>query len=350
MPILVDLIVVDSILVEEPDYFTNGQFQVALLGDSLIGVSSYKSPSVAFYHISGKQRKRIASGDYPIGSFSPSYFDASEYPVVYILDGKSESVLSFEVEKQEFLEKIKLVLPYGKKIKMLGSNFKKIKSGFLVELTSSSYDVLHPDFYKEGGSLIHIFGNDGKAKNYSFMEYPNVYKTMDVSLSPLNYLSMGSFMDQIIFSFPHSKTISFYSDSGKHLDTLSLPPSRFFDYSLAGADRIVEYTELFGLGERERIHVPKNDYFTSINYSEEMILFETWMNNGEIGPNYATYCHLMVFDQKKSKWFEISNPRNLLDMGMLAGVINDTLYFYEGSQIKYDEKFIKRAVFNQIKN
>ncbi|EPA00288.1 hypothetical protein A33Q_0159 [Indibacter alkaliphilus LW1] len=344
LPNLVDLTVIDSVLVEEPDFFMNGQFQVKLIGDSIIGVSSYKSPSVGFYHISGTQRKRIASGDYPIGAFSPSYFDASEYPVVYILDGKSESVLSFDVEKQEFLEKIKLSLPDGKKIKLLGANFKKTKNSFLVELTSSAYDVLHPDFYKKSGSLVYTFGMDGKAKSLSFMEYPDVYKSVEVSLTPSNYLSMGSNSDQVLFSFPHSKTISIYSDSGEFLDSLTLPQSRYFDYSLVGAEKVVGYDDLFNSVDEEKIRLPNNDYFTSVYWSNDLFLFETWMNNGEIGPDYATFCHLLLYDQKKKKWSETSNPMNLLDIGMLVGVVNDTLYFFEGSLLQHDEKYIKRAV------
>jgi len=50
---------VDSIKLEEKDYFLNGQFHVKIIGDSLLGVSSVKSPSVAFYHVNGKQRKRM---------------------------------------------------------------------------------------------------------------------------------------------------------------------------------------------------------------------------------------------------------------------------------------------------
>jgi hypothetical protein len=33
---------------------------------------------------------------------------------------------------------------------------------------------------------------------------------------------------------------------------------------------------------------------------------------------------------------------------MLAGVVNDTLYFFEGSPMKYDKKHIKRAVLRPI--
>ena len=105
LPHLLNLDIVDSVKVNEDNFFLNSLFQVQLIGDSLLGAASYRSPGVGFYHISGVQRKRIASGDYPIGSFLPSNFDASEYPIVYILDKKSESILVFQVENQELIKK-----------------------------------------------------------------------------------------------------------------------------------------------------------------------------------------------------------------------------------------------------
>jgi hypothetical protein len=348
LPFLLDLAIIDSVLVVESDFYLNGLHQVEMVGDSLIGVSSYKSPSVGFFHVSGKQHKRIASGDYPIGSFSPSYFDASDYPVVYILDSKSESILVFDVNKQEFLKKIKLDLPENKKIRFLGSRFKKLDDNYLVELISSKYNNYQPDFYREDGSLVYIFGKDGKIIENSFIEYPKEYKEIEGTLSPSNYLSMGSIEDQIIFTFPHSKRLCIYSSSGKLLDTLSLPKSRFFDYALLGANQIVDFNDMFKSKEMEKPNIPNNDYFLSLFSSNDNMIIQTWMNNGEIGPAYATYCHLFVYDMNKKIWSETSKPRNLLDIGMLAGVVNDTLYFYEGSLMNSDEKYIKRAVLKPI--
>jgi hypothetical protein len=56
----------------------------------------------------------------------------------------------------------------------------------------------------------------------------------------------------------------------------------------------------------------------------------------------------LIYNKKEEQWSETSNPRNILDIGMLAGVVNDTLYFYEGSLMKSDEKYIKRAVLKSI--
>lgn len=349
LPTLVDLVIIDSILVEEDNFFMNGQYSVKLVGDSLFAVASYKSPSVGFYHVSGAQRKRIASGDYPIGSFMPSCFDASEYPIVYILDQKSESVLIFDAEKQEFLKKVKLEMPDGKELKPLGSNFKRVENGFLVELASSLYDNLHPDYYRKSESLIYIYREDGRVVS-SFLEYPDAYKMKEGSIKPSNYLSMSSFGDQVIFSFAHSGKIEFFSKKGRPLDSLSLPKSRFFDFSLSSVDRILDFNDLFYPQDGQRVRLPSNDYFLSMYSSKENILIETWMNNGAEGMDNGSFCHLLVYDKKKNKWSETSSPRNITDIGMLAGVVNDTLYFYEGSLMKHDEKYIKRAVLKPIEH
>ncbi|WP_439488902.1 hypothetical protein [Algoriphagus sp.] len=350
LPLLIELDIVDSVLVEEKDFFINGQFHVQLVGDSLIAVTSYKSPSVAFYHISGKQRKRIASGDYPIGSFLPSYFDASKYPIVYILDKKSESVLAFNVENQQFIKKIKLDLPEGKEIRILGSKFKKLENGFLLELASSLHDNLHPDYYRESGELVYLFGENGKVKENPFLEYPNEIKEIGGSLKAIDYLSFTSDNQSLLFSFPHEKIIRRFdiNITGKVLEEIPLPTtSRYFDYELIGAEGIVAIQNGKDLIGGNKISIPNNDNFNSVQETSTKIIIQTWLLGDESeGLNRTT--HLMIYDKKNKKWSETSNPRNILDIGMLAGVVRDTLYFYEGSLMKHDEKYIKRAILKPI--
>jgi hypothetical protein len=352
LPLLIDLGVFDSVLVEEKDFFLNGQFHVQLIGDSLIAVTSYKSPSVGFYHVSGKQRKRITSGDYPIGSFLPSYFDATEYPIVYILDKRSESILAFNVEKQEFIKKIKLHLPEGKEVKILGSKFKKLKDGFLIELASSLHDNLHPDYYRQSGKLIHLFGEDGVAKENSYLEYPNEIKLIEGSLKAIDYLRFSSYDRSLLFTFPHEKKIRRFDirQFGKLLEEIPLPNSRYFDYQLTGAEGIVVFEDgPGGMAGVEKISIPTSHYFTNISETSEKIIIQTWLIGDESkGLNRTS--HLMIYDKEDEQWYETSNPLNILEIGLFAGSINDTLYFYEGSLMNSDEKYIKRAVLKPIED
>lgn len=350
LPLLIKMDFVDSLLVEETNFYMNGQFNVELIGDSLIGITSYKSPSLGFYHIYGKQRKRIASGDFPVGAFLPSYFDASEYPVVYILDKKSESVLVFNVENQEFIKKIKLVLPEGKEIKTLSSKLKKLNGGYLVELASSLNNNFHPDYYRESGKLIYLFNDDGEVIENPFLEYPNEIKEIAGSLKAIDYLNFSSNKNSLLFSFPHEKKIKRFeiNQFGKLIEEIPLPNSRYFDYKLKGADGIVSLLGPSTLKE-QKISIPTNHYFGKIYENSEKIMIQSWLVGDESkGLNRTS--HLLVYDKKEEKWYETHNPKSILDIGMLAGVVQDTLYFYEGSLMKHDEKYIKRAVLKPIED
>lgn len=352
LPSLVELIVVDSVLIKDKNYFLNGQFHVQLIGDSLIGVSSYKSPSVGFYHVSGGQRKRIASGDYPIGSFLPSYFDASEYPIVYILDKRSESVLIFDVEEQKFINKIKLELPFGKELKIVGSKFKKLRNGFMLELASSEFDNLNPKYFRESGNLIYFFDEMGKTRMDSFLEYPNEIKNINGSLRAIDYLQFCSTYEAFYFVFPHERKIKHFNakNFGQLLEEISLPESRYFNFQLIGAEKVYSIDEMDKSRTPSKIDIPQNHYFNSIFAKKDSLLIQTWMNTKTENEKSQTFSHLLIYDKLNKKWSETSNPRNILDIGMLAGVVNDTLYFYEGSLMKHDEKYIKRAVLRPIED
>lgn len=349
IPDIWKLSIVDSILVKEDQFFLNSQAEVKLIGDSLLAISSYRSPMVAIMTLDGQQVVKIASGDFPIGTFSPASFDVSEYPVVHILDKKSESVLLFNVANFELKGKIKLQLPEDKTIRFLGAKFKKLEDGFLVELISSINDSYHPDFYRASGEQLYFFGNEGELKN-SIFEYPDEYKAVSGSLSPVAYLTLGDIGKDFVLSAPHNRKLNFYTKDGIRMESIDLPDSRFFDYGLQGADRIVDFNEIFASGESFKVHIPTNHYFNSIKNSEDRILIETWMNNRAEGDKNATYSHFLIYDKDKREWYETSNPRNILDIGMLAGEVNDTLYFYEGSLMKHDEKYIKRAVLRPIED
>lgn len=349
---LVDLVVFDSIRLEEKDYFLNGQFHVRLIQDSILGVSSIKSPSVGFFSTSGKQLKRIASGDYPIGSFLPSNFDASFYPLVYILDMKSGSILEFNAEEQIFLKKIKINFPEGKELKYVGSKFKKLKNGFLIELASSTHDNYDPDYYKKSGELIFLYDEIGNMTGKLPISYPESITSIEGSIYPIDYLVFSSYKDSFLFSFPYNQKIYRFDNQilNNPIEEISISKSRYFNFEIAGSDQIVSFQEMFKSGKGVKIEIPTNHYFNSMHETDKYIFVETWMNNGKPFPEYATYSNLLIYDKYMKNWLETSSPRNILDIGMLAGVVKDTLYFYEGSLMKHDEKYIKKAVLKPLED
>jgi hypothetical protein len=154
----------------------------------------------------------------------------------------------------------------------------------------------------------------------------------------------------LCFHFPIAEEFFDFlkKEFGELIEEVALPESRYFDYKLNGAEQVISFQEIFASGEGMNIKIPTNHYFNSIIEASRLITIETWMNNREEPPNYATFSNLLIFDKDEEKWYETFDPRNILDIGMLLGVVNDTLYFYEGSLMQHDEKHIKGAVLRHI--
>ncbi|MHA7129686.1 hypothetical protein [Algoriphagus namhaensis] len=344
LPELLELHVIDSTFTGRELFFMNVTDQVQLIGDSLIAVSSVRTPSVGIIRINGQQVGNIASGDFPIGAFSPASFDVSDYPIIYILDKKSESVLEFDINEQKFIQKIKLNLPDDKTIRIAGAKFKKTKFGFIAELYSLKHDGFLPAFYQNSGNLLFFFNSKGEIQK-SILEYPIEYAEKKGSLRPSNYFAASNQADEILISFPHTRKLKRFTLLGEEIEEFSLPPSRFFDFELKASEEIIDFKELMS---GDNLNLPTNHYFKSIFENETSIFIETWMKIGVGGIDKTRFTHLMIYDKKEKKWFETQNPKGILEIGMLAGVVRDTLYFYEGSMMKYDDKYIKRAVLRPV--
>ncbi|WP_332910717.1 hypothetical protein [Algoriphagus boritolerans] len=74
------------------------------------------------------------------------------------------------------------------------------------------------------------------------------------------------------------------------------------------------------------------------------------MRNNDNLEKYEAKSHLFIFDKYNKDWSESSNPVNINRMGYLAGIINEELIFFEGSQKITQEKYIKRAVLKPIED
>ncbi|MBN7814847.1 hypothetical protein [Algoriphagus pacificus] len=348
-PNQVDLVIVDSLMVEENSFFTNSLHHVKMIGDSLIAISSIRTPAISIIQISGKQIAQIASKDFPIAPFLPSSFDVSEYPKLYILDKRSESILIFDAQRQQFLDKVKLNIPSDKRIKLAGSKFLKNSDGYIIELESAIYDNYHPDYFRKSGDQVFFFNEDGVVID-SFLEFPKELKEVNGSLSPIEYLVSAKYDQSLILSFPQEQIIRRYNQSNpfKLIEEIPLPPSNIFDYSPKSSETIISFQEIFESGKGLDIAVPRSHYFNTIYENKNFIIITTWMSNNEEAPNNKILSHLFTFDKINYEWFETSNPKNILDIGKFVGVVNDTLYFYEGSLMKHDEKYIKRAILKPI--
>lgn len=349
LPNLLELQIIDSLKVSENGYFLNGQTQVKMIGDSLIAVSSIKKPAVGIISIkSGEQIAQITSSDFPEAPFFPSSFAVDDFPVIYIADRFSNSILSFNAIEEKFLNKIKLQLPPSKVIKIALGQFFKIKSGFLIELSTSNLDTNHPDYYRKSGDLIYFYSNNGERID-SLINFPEIFRKKEGTMGPVSYMTSTVTENEWIYSFPHEsriKTINLDSKKAKEED-LALPSSRYFNFELQALDRVISFEDF---QNDNQIKLPFNDYFNTMIEIEGNIFIQTWMTSEMLDGETNRSSNLLIYNKDEEKWSETSNPKNILDIGMLAGVVNDTLYFYEGSLMKHDEKYIKRALLRPIED
>ena len=240
-------------------------------------------------------------------------------------------------------------MPDGKEIKIMGADFKKFKAGFLVELASSEFEQINPKYYKESGKLIYSFDENGKIDGDPFLEYPDVIKNIEGSLKAIDYLKLSASDESLYFAFPHERSIKHYDakDLEKLLEEIPLPKSRYFNYELKGAEQVYSMEDMNKGRIPQGFNIPNNHYFNSIHEAGHLILIQTWLV-GDKSEGLNRRSHLMIYNKSEKEWYETSNPRNILDIGMLVGVVSDTLYFFEGSLMQSDEKYIKRAVLRPI--
>ncbi len=343
---LLAMSMIDSVRVDENGFYLNGQGQIKTIGDSIIGVSSIRKPAIGFFDLrSGEQLAQISSSDFPEAPFFPSSFDVRDYPILYVADRYTGSILEFEVQKSRFVRKTKLQLPDDKVVKIALGEFHRTESGFVVELTTNRVDTFDPAFYGSAGDLIYSFDDTGKPVG-SFLNYPEVFLMQKGTVSSDAYLESTYADGSLLYSFPQERKLKRVVEGRPYSisEEIPLPASRYFDFNLKSLDRVVSFDDL---QNGEQVVLPPNDYFNSMIETENRIYIQTWMIGDESkGLNRTS--HLLIYDKSAKKWSETANPRNILDIGMLAGVVNDTLYFYEGSLMQHDEKYIKRAVLRPI--
>ncbi|MDF2158783.1 hypothetical protein [Algoriphagus sp. CAU 1675] len=346
LPGLSSLSIIDSLQVNENGFFLNGQGQVKIIGDSLIAVSSVRKPAIGLIDLkSGNQIAQITASDFPEAPFFPSSFDVSEFPILYIADRYTNSIFEFDALEGKFLKKTKLQIPEEKVVKAALGEFHKTSNGFLVELTTSQTDIFHPDYFRKSGNLIYLFDEKGDSIA-SFLKFPEILQTQERTINLEAPMESTFSNNSFIYSFPQEKKVKITKSEGSFdvISEIELPNSRYFDYGVKGFDKIISFDDLQNMNST---NFSNTHYFMSMRDTRSHIYIQTWLIGDEsAGLNRTS--HLLIWDKSTKKWSETNNPRNILDIGMLAGVVNDTIYFYEGSLMKHDEKYIKRAVLRPV--
>lgn len=71
-------------------------------------------------------------------------------------------------------------------------------------------------------------------------------------------------------------------------------------------------------------------------------------DNKQLG-KYVANSNIIFYDSIKSAWYE-TKPIDQNKLGLFAGVILDTLYFFEGSLKNSEAKYVKRAIVRAVED
>ncbi|UZD21953.1 hypothetical protein PBT90_00585 [Algoriphagus halophytocola] len=339
-----DLIKIDSLQINDLEYKLMGVSQIQLIGDSLVAVSSHRKSSIAIINIqSGEIVSAISDGEILDINFIPAAFSILEYPIIKILDSRSNSILVFDILKKEFRSKINLEIPSSKMIRYIQSGFKETNDGFIIELYPRDLDNNDPEFYKKSGDLFGLFSQDGTL-SHTFGQYPVELQNLESPISPYRTFTQNFEINSLWIGFPASRELQEINlEDGEILNSLKIPiTSRFFDFE----PKYLQ--EKINVNFDRYLDFPTSHYFDNIFESDKRIYISTWIRNNQNLKSFSAASHLFVFEKKSNTWYETTDTFKPDQFGRFLGEIKDTLYFYEGSMMKYDDKYIKRAVLKPI--
>jgi hypothetical protein len=275
--------------------------------------------------------------------------DFSQYPLVFILDGITKSVYQFDLsqnanQEDKYVNKVSLEVPEGFRIMPETETFFFNGSEFIVELASTTFKS-SKDFYKNSDQFLGVFDSEGKFK-FRFLPYPESLSKLNGFLEPSKVYNSGFIkaQNQLLISFPSEREILIIDSLGNESESnkIAFPESRYFNFDLPLLPE--EVSNNMGAMKNN----PAAHYFGDIKTDNKYLYIQSFMKDNKNLERWQLTSHVMKYNFQSETWSESRNPENILNLGILAGVQNDTLYFIEASLMNRNEKYIKRAVLRPI--
>lgn len=348
---LEELIFIDSVLIEEEKGFLTKPAKSTILNDTLIAIESMYAKGIWIVNTkTGKEETSLLDKSVMGVSFFISNSDWTNYPEVYILDGRSSNVYHLNLEKGKneteiILDKISIKLPKGFSFRIFADLFWFRGNEFYIELSPDDTRQTSIDFYKKAGKFIGVFDLNGNFK-YRFLDYPPSLTNLKGFIEPTSVYSFGRLNEtEFALSFPSEKhLLMINSRDTTEIKKIAFPKSQYFEY---------EWPYL----EEEVFHdmtapksFPAPHRFGELIFDKENLYLQSFMKDNVNFSTFKLMSHILKYNFRTKTWKESRNPKNFLDLGIFSGVLNDTLYFVEASVMNRNEKYIKRAVLRPIED
>ncbi|MFN3998698.1 hypothetical protein [Algoriphagus sp.] len=346
---LEELILIDSVLIEEKKGFLARPSKSTLLNDTLIAIESMQAKGIWIINRkNGKEETSLLDKSIMGVSFFISNSDWSNYPEVYILDGLSSNVYHLNLEKGKneteiIINKIPIQLPQGFSFRVFADLFWFRGNEFYIELSPDGTRQTSIDFYKKAGKFIGVFDLNGNFK-YRFLDYPPSLTNLKGFIEPTSVYSFGRLnQTEFALSFPSERHLLLMdSQDTTAIEKISFPKSQYFEFEWPYLEEEVSHDMA-----APKLY-PTPHRFGEMIFDKENLYLQSFMKDNVNFSTFTLMSHIMKYNFETKTWIESRNPKNFLDLGRFAGVLNDTLYFVEASVMNRNEKYIKRAVLKPI--
>jgi len=338
---LVTLEIVDTLLINDNLGFFQKPTKVLLIGDSLLVASSLLS-GLTIYNLYDGTQKYLMSMNNKFGhSFFVSSFIKSDYPILQVLDSRKKTIHFFNVDMESYEGKITLAVPDGFDVKLLDPLFEQHNEHYFVELVPEGVSITSMDFYNLSEKYIGIFDSNGNLIS-RFLEYPEKLTSPQGFVIPLKYHCFNFIRENILVAFPSENQIRMYRDHDYgNFKVIDLPKFQDLNFDL---NYLHEEFNPRNILIEERI---KPVLFDAMFFSNGKIYVSTTINDNLNLENYKVNTNLLIYNMEAEKWKMSQGLENYLKLGKLAGIVGDTLYYFEASLIESDDKRIYRAVIKE---
>jgi len=338
---LFDLKIVDTLIVSDDFGFFHKPSKSSLSGDSLLITSSLLSGFSIYDLYEGKQKFLLSMNNKFGISFFVSSHETNKYPLVQLLDSRKQSIHIINVEKESYEGKISLSVPNGFSIKLLDPVFELHNDKYFVELMPDGVSITDKDFYRLSEKYIGIFDSSGNLIN-RFLEYPNNLSSAKGFVNPLKYHNLSFYDDIMLAAFPFEGLIRLYHHYDQDpYSIINLPKFQNLDFDL-----------IFNKQEFDPRDVPIEKtidpaLFDAVYIKGRIIYISTFVNDNSNFDQYKVNTNVLIYNIDEDKWKMSKEMNNYWQLGKLAGIVGDTLYFFEASLIESDDKRIYRAVIKE---
>lgn len=344
--------IVDSIKITEKNGFLSKPSNSTLINDSLIGVESFQSKGVWILNRkTGEEISSVISNQEKGIQFRPTKVFWKDFPLIYVLDGMTKKIHLFNLdsgisEGQKHISSISLLTPDHLAIKPLMANlFYKISNRFYIEQFTNLVSLSSNDFYKLTDKLVGVYESDGGYIE-SFIDYPIELKNLEKFIAPGVIYSSGiDDNNNIYLTFPFKQKIEVFSEfpNQKKIKTIPLPKSNYFTFQIPFLNQEISNDP------NVRRNEPVPHYFGDIIVKKEKVLVQTFMKPHLNPSEFPLTTSILKYNEDKLEWIE-TTPKSFSDLGFLAGIVGDSLFFVEAGLLNSEEKYIKHAVLKPIED